>query len=141
MSMKKFALIMFFMFALAFCSYANNVNAVDNKTTKEHVENVYINTLNIDVPANVHVYTGERFRFSIKSNNEYIEKRIRYSVQDSTFNIWLDNISNDDLVELNPNNLRIAIMLPNEVDIKTNKRLLITSKSNKKKNLTNNENI
>lgn len=131
--MKKI-LSIFMTLMMSFTMFANQ-NISDTL-----FENANVKIIKVNAPAKIRIYNDDSFRFLIRSNNEYINNRIKYSIVDSTLNVWIDKLTSEEIAQLTPENLIIAISAPHDIDIKTTKSLLITSKHDKKKKLTNYEN-
>lgn len=110
-----------------------------NAAVLNEAEDVKVTTVNVSVPSKIRIYNGDEFEIGIRTCDKNLEKYIKYEINDSTLNIWIDNISPDDLWKMKSEDIRISIIVPNEVNVKTNNSLLIASSNNKKKTTANYE--
>lgn len=138
--MKKFLLLALVAF-ISLLSFASvNSSAIDVKPNVEGIVNTEsFNTIKVGIPAKIKIYQGEEFEIGIRTIDNQLQELIKYEISDSTLNIWLDNYVPEDIYNLDSESIRIAIIVPNEVNIKTNNSLVATSKTHKKKT-TNYEN-
>lgn len=131
--MKKIFLTML----IAFTSmiYTSAYNHVDNRDSLNRV-----NTICVGMPSTIKMYEGDTFKISIRTLYPEMEERIRYNINDSILNIWFDDIS-PNIENINSKDIRIYLVIPNKnTEVRATSNLLVTSKENKKKELTSYEN-
>lgn len=116
---------------------ASKNNFVDNTDDKLKIEAV-----KIDIPAQIKFYSGDSIEVQIRAINSELQKSIHYDIDENKklLNIWIDGLNIEDIYNINSDDIRISIVTPNEVNIKTNSNLLVFSSSYKKKTTTNYEN-
>lgn len=121
-----------FITVLSFAS--TNTSLTDEKTTpKGTIVTESFKTIKVGVPAKIKIYQGDEYEIGIRTFNTDFQDLIKYEISDSTLNIWIDTCIPDEIYNINSEDIRIAIKVPNEVDIKTNSSLVATSRTYKKK--------
>ena len=117
------------------------VDPTDENPIVEHVDNTVFNTINVSIPATINIYEGDNFDIGIKSINEIYLRNIKYEIKNGTLKIWMDNIPYNEILNINSDSIRIAIMVPNKVKILTsNSKLQLVSSNQKHKKTTSYEN-
>lgn len=117
------------------------VDPTDENPIVEHVDNAVFNTINVSIPATINIYEGDNFDIGIKSINEIYLRNIKYEIKNGTLKIWMDNIPYNEILNINSDSIRIAIMVPNKVKILTsNSKLQLVSSNQKHKKTTSYEN-
>lgn len=112
---------------------ASENNFIDNTNDNKKIE-----VVKVDMPAKIKLYSGDSVQVHIRAINSYLQKSIHYDIDENKklLNIWIDGINTEDIYNINSNDIRISIVIPNEVDIKTNSNLLVASSIYKKKTTT-----
>lgn len=132
--MKKFLLMALAAFITVLSFASTNISLTDEKTTpKGTIVTESFKTIKVGVPAKIKIYQGDEYEIGIRTFNTDFQDLIKYEISDSTLNIWLDTCIPDEIYNINSEDIRIAIKVPNEVDIKTNSSLVATSRTYKKK--------
>ena len=108
----------------------------------EHIyDNGEFNTIKIGIPSIISIHENETFEINVRTDEEYLDNKIKYDIKDSTLVIWAENINYDEVQNLNEKNIRIKIMTPNtKLKINAlNNDLQIISKKTKNNEFANNE--
>lgn len=116
---------------------ASKNNFVDNTDDKTKIE-----VVKVDMPAQIKLYSGDSIQVQIRTINSELQKSIRYDIDENKklLNIWIDGLNIEDIYNINSDDIRISIITPNEVNIKTNSNLLVAYSNYKKKTTTDYEN-
>lgn len=116
---------------------ASENNFVDNTDDKPKIE-----VIKVDMPAQIKLYSGDSIHVQIRAINSELQKSIRYDIDENKklLNIWIDGLNIEDIYNINSDDIRISIITPNEVNIKTNSNLLVAYSNDKKKTTTDYEN-
>jgi len=146
--MKKFFIMMLVMIASITYTAASTYNFVDNTDEKGRLEYVnndttqgQFNLIKVGMPSSIDIVKGDTFQIAFRALDDYLYENIKYEIVDSTLKIWLEGV-HDYIYNLDHNNIKIRIMVPNDnIQIKTlNSNLLVASNNSKKKSLTSYEN-
>ena len=124
--MKKIFMIALFMLATML-----NVSAENNNIIEKAI---------VNVPSYVSVYEGDSFDIKIRTINKELYNLIKYEIKDNKLYIDLEGdtyLINDQI--LNPEDIRINIQVPHDIEIKTNNYMLV-AESHKNNKATNDEN-
>jgi len=85
-----------------------------------------IDTLTINVPAEIHFYKADTFGIAIKAANKYIQNNIHWDLKDQNLTIDFDNIDMIKRQVIDSEDVRINIELPEKVKcIKTSSDLQV----------------
>ena len=109
------------------------------------IERIYdkdeINTIKIGVPSIISIYENETFEINVRTDEEYLNNKIKYDIKDSVLTIWAENLDYDEIQNFEEKNIRIKIMTPNtKLKINAlNNDLQIISKKTKNNEFANNE--
>lgn len=116
---------------------ASKNNFVDNTDDKTKIE-----VVKVDMPAQIKLCSGDSIQVQIRTINSELQKSIRYDIDENKklLNIWIDGLNIEDIYNINSDDIRISIITPNEVNIKTNSNLLVAYSNYKKKTTTDYEN-
>lgn len=120
--MKKFFIVMIFMLFSTIYT---------NATTFEMNNNSNIEYVKCEVPAKILLYTSTDTDINITAFNKDLLNSIKYKFNGNTLNIWIENYTPSEIENIDFNDIEIRISSPNEVKIKTNENLSITSKKYK----------
>ena len=137
--MKKFLMMM--LMILASITYANTSN-IDVQRDFKYINNdTIVNTVNVGMPSTLRICEGDKFEIDIKSVLNDVNK-IKYEFNGSTLDIWVDNMTHDDIYNLNEKETRITIMTPNKnMKVRTfDSNLQVTPNLFKKKDIASNGN-
>lgn len=137
--MKKFLMMMFMI--LTSITYANTSN-IDVQRDFKYINNdTIVNTVNVGMPSTLRICEGDKFEIDIKSVLNDVNK-IKYEFNGSTLDIWVDNMTHDDIYNLNEKETRITIMTPNKnMKVRTfDSNLQVTPNLFKKKDIASNGN-
>lgn len=126
-------------FAYASASAENFVDPTNENPCIEYVSDSTFKTIKVEIPSRVHIYKGDTFDIGIRTLDHELLNKIKYNINNNTLNIWIDNLLPDELYDLDSNNIRISIMVPEEVSVKTNSNLQLVN-YNTNKRLTSHEN-
>ena len=142
--MKKFLLVMLVTLASMTYTMASTYNKFIPNEVKiiEHIyDNDEFNTIKIGIPSIISIHENETFEINVRTDEEYLDNKIKYDIKDSTLVIWAENINYDEVQNLNEKNIRIKIMTPNtKLKINAlNNDLQIISKKTKNNEFANNE--
>ena len=142
--MKKFLLVMLVTLASMTYTMASTYNKFIPNDVKiiEHIyDNDEFNIIKIGIPSIISIYENETFEINVRTDEEYLDNKIKYDIKDSTLVIWAENINYDEVQNFNEKNIRIKIMTPNtKLKINAlNNDLQIISKKTKNNEFANNE--
>lgn len=112
-------------------------NYVDSTGDKPKIEYVKVN-----MPAEIRLYSGDSIQVQIRAINPELMDLIHYDIDENKkfINFWIDGYRYDEILNMNPKDIRIAIVSPQELQVRTNNGLLLTNYPNKKKSAINYEN-
>lgn len=109
------------------------------------IERIYdkdgINTIKIGIPSIISIYENETFEINVRTDEEYLNNKIKYDIKDSVLTIWAENLDYEEIQNVEEKNIRIKIMTPNtKLKINAlNNDLQIISKKTKNNEFANNE--
>lgn len=96
-----------------------------------------INTIQVELPSILKIYNGENFQIGISAKDRKIQEKIKYEIVDSKLQIYIDKMPLETLSNIDENDIRIRISVPNNVSIESTPNFIVkTYKQNIKKDLT-----
>ena len=84
-----------------------------------------INTVKVELPAVLKIYNGEDFQIGISAKDRKIQEKIKYSIIDSELKIYIDKMSLETLSNIDENDIRIRISVPNDVSIESTPNFIV----------------
>ena len=143
--MKKFIVMMLVVLAsMTNLMASSNINYEYNGVNIiERIidDNKNFNVIKIGIPSTITIKENDTFDINIRTNEEYLNNKIKYDIKDSVLTIWAENLDYEEIQNFEEKNIRITIMAPNtKLKINAlNNDLQIISKKTKNNEFANNE--
>jgi len=132
--MKKFLITLLMVFVSIISGNAININDDEIKS------DVRVDTVKVDIPASIKMYEGDTFDITIKViDDDYLEKHLKYEKIENCLYIYLYDMYNYNIMDIDSKKIIISIMTPHELSVIPGNRNLTVS-SNKNINLEKHEN-
>lgn len=114
--MKKFLVS-----ALIVCCSLLQVHAA-NDVKKSSTD---ISTVKVELPSILKIYNSEDFQIGICAKDRKIQEKIKYSIVDSELKIYIDKMPLETLSNIDENDIRIRISVPNNVSIESTPNFIV----------------
>ena len=143
--MKKFIVMMLVVLAsMTNLMASSNINYEYNEVNiiERIIDNKNFNIIKIGVPSIITIKENDTFDINIRTNEEYLNNKIKYDIKDSVLTIWAENLDYEEIQNFEEKNIRITIMAPNtKLKINTlNNNLQVISGKSKNTRFAKNEN-